>query len=80
MSVTEGHIAQELIHGCVESGVHLEQQDHPYVDNHSYAVNQQEKNEEHLLHIPSARKSRQYELRKQCSSQQSSLTSGNPWL
>ena len=57
MSITEAHIAQEIRHGCVESRVHLDQQDHPYIGKHSYAVNQQEENEECLLHIPSTRKS-----------------------
>ena len=51
--VTEGQIAQEMIHGYVQSGVHLDQQDHPDTGNHSYAINQQEEHEEPLLHVPS---------------------------
>ena len=44
-------MAQEVIHGCVQSGVPLDQQDHPDIGNHSYAINQQEEHEEPRLYI-----------------------------
>ena len=53
-SITEGKIAQKMIHGCIQSWVHLDQQAHPDIGNHSYAVDQQEEQEKPLLHVPSA--------------------------
>ena len=51
--ITGGKIAQEMIHGCVQSWVHLDQQDHPDTGNHRYAITRQEEHEEPLLHVPS---------------------------
>ena len=79
----EAQIAQEMIHRCVESRVHLDQQD--YVGNHSWQPQLCHKPAGREWRVPAAHPICQKVLtvqtqETQCSSQQPSLTSGNPWL